>query len=267
MFGMSGDEILKGTPPTYENKNFKDWLKYYCSRNHWDRTKYVENALDEEGDGYFKPTLKLFLYNVYCDIRNWNICCFVRYWWKKIFSKDHLAGREIWDAKSNLAAYNLKVIRAFRNSERMGYPSYFSEYDENAWKSKEEYEQAIEDGRMGGGGEKAWEEVLDRIIMAFEYITIEGSFEKQSEWFIKYFGMDPYDKTNKCNEDISYTYRNIDEKKNIGCTSSSKMPDLDKVEWCTKSVSYMNMPLIFYAEEVVQNNLELFGKFFQNLWD
>ena len=102
--------------------------------------------------------------------------------------------------------------------------------------------------------------------MALEYAVAELDMKKQSKWFIKYFGMDPYD-DNKCNENIHYSYREIGAPKNIACTSSSKMPDLDKVEWCKKSISYFNSELKNYAAGIVQNGFELLGKHWQNLWD
>jgi len=121
---------------------------------------------------------------------------------------------------------------------------------------------------MIGGGEAEWNKILDHIEMSLEFTESRyKSFKNQSKWFIKYFGMDPYEENNLVNEHISYNYKEINCPKNIACTSSSKMPDLDKVEYCIKSTSYHNIPLVHYAEECVAYGYEFFGKYLRYMWD
>lgn len=276
MFGFN-DEVLKGDPPYHNYKAKKkarpfkqkvtEWYRDYCQDHHWDRGVQLTEMLDKDGDSYVKPSLKLFAYNVYRNLRGWYPIYRTRMICQKIFRANHISDNELWDLQYPLAKYNLKYIKAFRESERNGYPSCFSEYNENEWKTKVEYDEKIADGSMIGGGEKAWEKVLDLIIMSLEFIVIDGNKKKETEWYLKYFGMCPYEENNECNRHTSYDYREIDAPKTIGSTHSSKMPDLDKVEWATKSTSWLNMELIFYAEDCVNYGLELFGKFFRSMWD
>jgi hypothetical protein len=80
--------------------------------------------------------------------------------------------------------------------------------------------------------------------------------------------MDPHDKTNKCNEHIRYDFKESNPKnKHYGHTMSSKMPDLDTVDYCVKTTSYMNTDLIYYAEECVNEGFKLFGENYLSFWD
>jgi len=270
MFGLGNEEILKGTPPNWKDKekfNFKEWYKDYCQDYHWDWSVQSSYISDENGDGFVPSSYKLFVYNMYRKFRGWHPIYVIRMAVQRIFRKNHLSDNMLWDARTPLIKYSYKIVKAFKESERNGYPSDFSEYNEHEWKSEDEYKQAIADGKLKGGGFAAWEKVLDIILMAMEHEISESSLKKQSEWYLKYFGMDPHDDTNKCNEYINYSYREIDAKKNIGSTLSHQMPDLDKVEWCTKEVHHSNLDLIRYAEECVQYGFELYGKYILSLWD
>ena len=268
MFGYGNEEILKGNPPRYDKKEtLSEKLKYFCSKHHWDKGIQYGQMLDENSDGYVKPTLKLFLYNCYRELRGWGPIFGLRMNCQKIFRKNHMSDNQLWDLQYPLSKYVYKYLKAFKDQERNGYPGVFSEYNENEWQSKEEYDQAILDGKMFGGGGDAWEKVLNHILMSLEYIVLEGNSKKESEWFIKYFGMDPYKENEEVNKYIKFEYRDIDAKKYIGCAMSGTQPNLDKVEWCTKSTSYLNHELIHYAEEVVSAGLCELGYWWRNFWD
>lgn len=223
------DKILKGNPPKYDQKLYKQF--WWSIWRFFDRIRYK-----------------------------------IKFLFKKIFNKYHLSGAEIWEPAFTMAPKILRYLYAYRDSERMGYPSIFSEYEDGRWPNKEDYLKEIKSGTIIGGGQERWEEYLNHIIMSFEYLAWETNDKKRKEWFLKYFGFDPYEEID-INRHISYHYRELKEKEHIASAMSSELPDLEKCEWAFKSVSYHNLDLIRYAEELVQQGFELFGKFYWNLWD
>ena len=261
------DTMLKGVEPDYKPKNFKEWVRDYCNDFHYDRAKHYEEILDKDGDGYSKPTFGLFMYNVYRKLIRFLKWYEIKMCLQRIFRPSHISDNMIWNAYHYMAKDILKMLYMFKKHERHGYPGYFAEYHENEWKSKKEYDDKIESGEMEGGGFEAWERTLDHIIMAFEYIVYEGHHKKETEWFMKHFGMDPYLDNDERNMNVNYHYREIDAPKGIGSTMSSTPPDLDKVTWAKKSVYYINGELIRYAEHVVADGIYLYAKFFRSFWD
>jgi len=266
MFGFGNETILKGNPPKYEKekKTFKIWYRDFCQDYHYDRAAQLEEIMDENGDSYVKPHFKLFLYNCYRGIKSWGPIFSLRMKTQRLFTG--ISDDMLWNLDYPIAKYCLKLVKAYKKMERHGYPGCFSEYSENEWKSREEYDEAIANGRMIGGGPEAWEKILDTIIMAFEFITFEYK-DKPEKWYLKYFGMNPYEKGYECNAHARYEYKELNNKPNYGCTMSSNKPDLEKVEWCTYEKSYHNLELVMYAEHCVDYGCQLFGDFFRCLWD
>jgi len=260
--------MLKGVEPDYKNKTFKEWYRYYCSEYHWNRGQQVEEMLDPEGDSYPKPSFLLFLYNFYkktlYNVLHWHR---IKWFFQRKFRKNKLSNVEIWDAKSTLSSFIYKVLVAYKKYDRSGYPGIFSEYNENEWGTIEKYNEAIAEGRLIGGGAEAWEKVLDIMLMAFEYLNWEGHHKKQTEWFIKYFGMDPYLDGDERNKEIKYYYKPYNAGPHVGQIMSDQKPNLDECEWVKESISYINFELINYAEHCVQIGIETFAHYFQNLWD
>jgi len=262
MFGENC-KILKGTPPSYEDKTLYEKYRWFCQEYHWDKSLTWKAASDLEGDGYVKPSPKLFLYNLCKKTWNWNPLWRFRQWCQTKFRKNGLSDSMVWNALNPMAKYNLKILKAFKESERNGHPSAFSEYSEKEWESREEYDEQLRCGKIQGGGMEAWNKVLDHIIMSLEYVVNEGDHKWEEKWF----GMNPYDETNECNKYVTYDYRMINEMKGFASAMSGKIPSLDEVEWCTERTSFHNTELVFYAEEVVNYGLELLGKHFRNFWD
>jgi hypothetical protein len=94
---------------------------------------------------------------------------FVRFVMQRIFRKDHIADLDLFDLDLNLALYIYPRIKAFVKAEKPGYPGYFAEYLESEWKSREEYDKAVKEGKIAGGGAEAWNAVLQEILFAFEW--------------------------------------------------------------------------------------------------
>jgi hypothetical protein len=217
-----------------------------------------------------EPSLYLFIFNCYKKFRGWMPIYQLRMHLQETFRRNHLADCMIWEMQFYLAKDILRYLNAFKKHPRSGYPGCFSEYNENEWKNKEDYDAAITEGRILGGGEAAWEKIIDECIMAFEYVVNDGNFKKESAWFIKHFGMDPHaeDQVNKYEK---WEYRYKDDPKHIGCTMSfneePKCKEGQEFEFCKHSIHYGNTTLITYAEEVVNIRLEQFGRFFRSFWD
>ena len=226
------------------------------------RGKGMDNFEDDLWDGLpFEPTP--FIKKLW----SWGPIWRFRQWCQASFRRNGLSDSMVWNAHTTMSEYCYKVLLAYKKSERGGYPSVFQGYEERQnYMSKEEYEEKIKSGEFMGGGENAWEATLDHIIMALEYHAIRDT-RKYGEWFVRYFGMDPHEENNKCNEYIDYEYRDIGEHKSIACTWSSQKPDPSKVEWCTEKRGYYNGELAWYAEGCVQYGLELLGRFWTQMWD
>jgi hypothetical protein len=260
--------MIKGENPWTKKETFYEKIRYFCSKHHWNKGEQLSAILDEAGDGYPKPTIKLFLYNCIMELRGWTPLYRLRMLISRFYNHG-LSENEIWEAGHTMSKYALKVLKAFKKSERHGYPGSFSEYNEHEWKSVESYNEAIKEGRIIGGGTEAWEKVLDHIIMALEFRVYDGHNKFQHDWYLKWFGMDPYDESNECNRAESYEYRYKDDPKSIGGRMGGPIPpeDFDKCEYIQKTTMHINFELIRYAEDVVQDGYELLGFWWGNLWD
>jgi len=222
----------------------------------------------------------------------------IKVFFQRIFDKDHLSPNDIWNLSHSLAPKILTYLTRFKKMERHGYPGYFSEYNENEWKSKEEYEEAVAKGNfdpdVAAGtitGPEKWEQILDKMIFAFEWLVkIDGGGmfnDKITIPFYKKWGLkDPHAKV-KENERIDYVYemtpeyiKEQEEKNDIvmkfGGLSSEMMSsegDLhiknpEKYKLLGSKVIYYNIEYeIEVIEKRVQEGLDLFSKFYRSLWD
>jgi hypothetical protein len=260
-------EMIKGEDPWGPNKKetLYEKLQYFCSKHHWDASKLIEVS----EDGFCKPTVKLFLYNCWRDLWCWTPIYHTRMRLQRLFRSDHLSDNQIWEAGFYMSKYCLKMLYAFKKYDRHGYPSTFSEYNENEWNSKEDYNDAIKRGDLLGGGPSEWEKVLDHIIMALEFKAFEGNEKKMHDWWIKYFGMDPWDETNECNKYVKYDFCYKDDPSSLGSHMSFGKPpeDIDRCEYLKKETCYGNTELMLYANKIVQLGFIQMGTFWESLWD
>ena len=272
-------EVLKGENPmvTWKRekaaRSLKERMRDYCQEYHWDHVQQMSYKIPKDmggcsDDSYVPFSWRLFFYNALQRAIRIPILFRIRMWWQAAHRPYGLSDNKLWSADTAIAKFSLAALSLYKKLDRMGYPSIFSDYneDEHRWKDRAEFDEAIANGTHLGGSEKAWEATLDHIIMALEHVALSGDSKEESKWFLKYFGSDPFEET-KVNEYVSYDYRPIERKPYIGSVSSSEMPNLDEVEYCVKTTNYMNSELIFYAEDCVAYGLEKFGCFFKNLWD
>lgn len=187
----------------------------------------------------------------------------IKWFLQKIFRSHHSSDCDLWNLYSHLAPTILKKLKAFRDQKFNGYPSYFSEYRENEWSDKKEYEKAKEEGKIDGGGMDAWLEVLDEMIFAFEYIVDYDSYYNRERFLKKYNLRDPHEKISE-NKKVSYIYRHGDN-----LVSSDNPPEKENRGYTYKgeAVTYYNIDLEIQYGERAQKGLDLFSKFFMNLWD
>lgn len=201
-----------------------------------------------------------------------NLPYMFKMFFQKVFRKDHVSNNQIWDCCSYLARYIYPRIKRFYEGKRVGYPSAFIEYDEGGgtgFKNKQKYDQAKKDGWIEGGGPEAWEEVLKEIFFAFEFMKAE----EDNKFFKKVFAPKYGDWHEKKEENLckSRWFKEKDGNMTMTCGEQDNV-DLDKWEprdppdWDREPFYYdieLHKEFIYRA----QKGLELFGKYFNNLWD
>ena len=243
-----------------------------------------------------KVTLRIRIKRIFHFFEGWFYS--VKVFFQRLFDKDHLSPNDIWNLSWSLAPKIYKYILRFKKMERNGYPGYFSEYNENEWKCKEDWKQAVKDGRFDPdvsagtiSGKDKWEQILDKILFSFEWLTqIEGCLsDRKAQAFYDKWGLkNPYAE-NEENKRVDYIYEMLPNyikeqedndktglMKDYGglapeCMSSQSdlhIKDPDKYRLLGEKVMYYNIEYeMDVIEKRVQEGLDLFGKYFRNLWD
>jgi hypothetical protein len=182
---------------------------------------------------------------------------------QKICRWNHIPDCDLWEADSTMAKRLLPVLYAFKKMERHGFPSSYSEYEKNSgWSSQEEDNKALQEGKVKGGGEKAWEADINHIILSLEYVAFADNNKKITKWYIDNFGMDPYS-DDVYNKYKYYTYRNKDGTGGM----SFYAPPKNEVSDLKEHITYGNHELLEYIEKYTSAGLEKFGKMFRAFWD
>jgi len=117
MFGLDKEEILKGENPHADRvkkrkqRSLKEKFRDYCQYHHWNRSEQLKQFSNiEDGDGYVKPTFTLFMYNIWMNFIDKTPYYNMKYLLQKIFRKNHIADRELWNVGDNIARIALKYI-------------------------------------------------------------------------------------------------------------------------------------------------------------
>jgi hypothetical protein len=146
---------------------------------------------------------------VFCRItyRDQNFFCGIKYTFQKLLRPYHASDIDLWNLDGHMAKVLCPKLIAYKKMKRHGYPRAFIEYFKNEWESKDEYDNAIREDKIKGGGPEAWEKVLDEIIFAFEWHLYckdtLGTDKHGIKFFEKYGYKNPYAKTDK-NKSVSY---------------------------------------------------------------
>lgn len=163
----------------------------------------------------------------------------VKYFFQKIFRKNHTSDRELWNLYGVIIKHMYPKLLAFKKLNRAGYPIGFSEFDDSmGYTNKEEYDKAIADGDMFGGGMEAWNKILDEIIFACEY-TLHDEYDKKYKFFYEKWNLeDPH------------------EVKEENRSDSLFGGDF-----------YYNVKLDMEYSKRAQNGFKLLGEYMLSLWD
>lgn len=170
----------------------------------------------------------------------------VRHFLQKLFHKNHTSYREIWNLHSYMAPYIYRKLKAFYEADRVSYPMAFSEYDERLFPSKEEYDKAMAEGVIVGGGSEGWENALREMLFAFDfYANADSGNKKQEKKFYKRWNLEnPFEEKEENKHISSIDFLNDGER-----------------------VFYHNFELEQKYYKRAQKGAELFGKYFTSLWD
>jgi len=188
-------------------------------------------------DDWAYEHMPTFLYRLPSNIKD--IFYNIQYLLQLIFRKNHVPDRQVWNAGYYIVEYAYPRVKAFIESERMGFPAEFSNYSEDeGWESKEQYDKAIKDGKITGGGQEAWKKILNEILFACEY-TIHNDGKEIKNFWEKWDLEDPH------------------EKKESNKTES----------FINGKPFYYNVKLDMTYQQRAQKGLELLGKYILNLWD
>jgi hypothetical protein len=238
--------------------------------------KSLRNILEDDSDFLSddedKPKIRRF--SIFNFLKLHLKDCFynIQYMLQRIFRSNHIADIDRWNMGFCMARWLYPRIKAFVAQNRHGYPGCFSEYHENEWKCREEYDQAVRDGKILGGGAEAWNNILQEILFAFEWLLEYDDWksEKRRDAFCKKWGLrNPHEKSIE-NKRVGYVYDCLEPGL---ATCISEEPELDKKEpekyrFRKRYVYYYD---VRYDTEVIgkraQEGFEAFGKYFQNFWD
>lgn len=221
------------------------------------------------------------------------------YWWRRIsdyyYNRKYSIQRlikgysdvDIFSFYSEISKVILPRLIRYRNKHH-GFPGIFSEYNENEWKNREEYEKAVEEKRILGGGSIAWEEILDKMIFSYTHILVEDNMgmggtklERKliKEYFEKYG--DVWTKTDDNLKIHSYHYFENPNPKDGMDTVSVYVSEEDfndelvekykkdglEYKGFKKRTYHHNDKLEKELNDKCDEGLLLFGKYFRNLWD
>jgi hypothetical protein len=231
----------------------------------------LQNVLEEESSFFDFDFKKRKFYQKFFSMLRWRTRGFydeIKYSVQRLFRPHHLSNIDLWGFQYTMAKWIYPRLKKFISMERHGYPGIFSEYCENEWANREGYDKAIADGIHLGGGSEAWEQTLNEIIFAFEWMLHFDEYKDRTQqdkfckkWNIK----NPYEK-NLENKTIHYVYEMQDG------TCIAHEPDLDEKEpekyrYKRRTVGYHNVNAVIEIQERAQKGFELFGKYFMSFWD
>jgi len=192
---------------------------------------------------------------------------------------------DIFSFYSEISRVTLPRLIQYRNKLN-GFPGIFSEYNENEWKNREDYEKAIDEKRILGGGSETWEKILDKMIFSFTHILVEDSMggtkleKKLVKEYIEKYG-DVRAETDDNLKNHSYHYFENPNPKHDMDTASVYVPEEDfnnelvekykkdglVYKGLKKRTYYHNEKLEKELNDKCDEGLMLFGKYFRNLWD
>jgi len=164
---------------------------------------------------------------------------------QRLTRPSHASDTDLWDLSELMIRRLLPMILAFRKMEKNSIPMDFIEYSEKSWewKSKDEYENAIKEGRIKGGGTEGWEKTIDEIIFAFEWYLYCRHRSAQGEDALKFYEKYGY----------KNPYAEIEENKSVSLNG--------------EFVQYRNEQIVDEIEKRADKGFKIFFEYFLDFWD
>lgn len=195
----------------------------------------------------------------------------IKWSFQKLVRLSHASDCDLWNLSDHLVDIILPKLKAFKEMPRLGFPGIFSDFDKEhagPWANKEEYDKDVANGDIVGGGEEAWEKVIDEMIFAFEYIKADNH-TKYYKKFVEKYGCDWFEKKPE-NRIVKLWYTNPETGCAMMIGEDGKKPD---APWILNENSFFSKPFYYNsslhmeASSRAQKGFELFGKHFMGLWD
>ncbi|MDC7239212.1 MAG: hypothetical protein PQJ50_02510 [Spirochaetales bacterium] len=241
----------------------------------------IDDGIEGFGDfmhKYFRPIYHLFMHYIP------NLRFKGKAHIQRLARRNHLSDSDNWNACYSMAPGILKRLRAFRDFSQQhghGYPSYFSEWGYEGCTDKygglgitrDKYEQAKARGVYGGGEMKGWHDALNEMIFGFEYHLYSDGTDKQRDSFFRRWSLsDPYRETE---ENLSWSYIYDTEDRSRMFCGRERHDEIQRdseglyggYHILGKSRTYINSEEVRILAERAQKGMELFGKFYWNIWD
>jgi len=195
-----------------------------------------------------------------------NIPYCLKMFFQKLFRANHISDNEIWSMYSYIVKNTLPRLQAFKKAKRVSFQVTSENYDYAG--AYEEERQKLEIQR--------WETVLEKILFAFEF-TYQENFsgrkakriekkikEKYGDWDAKTPDNKSYHFWKRKNNEMSELVSSPIELSKEDIARYSKEYGKD---WAEKNCFYYNVELHSSLHTMANEGFELFGKYFQGLWD
>ena len=190
----------------------------------------------------------------------------LRMFCQKLFRPNHIPDNEIWNLDCYLVKLILPRLQAFKKAKRVSYQVV----------NKETYDYMLPNEEMDKKEAEAWEDVLDRMIFAFEFAYQEAFDNRKAKKLRKKikekFGdWDGETENNKHyflwkkNDNGSYTSASFFEE--LSSEDILRYEKEDGKNWLKEQTFYYNVQLHSELQKKATEGFELFGKYFQGLWD
>jgi hypothetical protein len=194
--------------------------------------------------------------------------------WQRFLSPSHLAPYDAWECSSQLVKKIYPYLLNFKNAKRIGIPIFEGSSPQIRRLS------AGEENEQFKTNEKKWEDILDKILFAFEYTYQECFSDRLAKKLKRKIAREYGDVDKVCEENKCYhLWRTvIDDNGREACqfcNDPTELTEKDKEtlrkengeDWLEKSVFYYNSALHVELEIKAQEGFKLFGEYFGNLWD
>ena len=187
-----------------------------------------------------------------------NIIEEIKYRFQRLVRSHGCSDRDLCFMDYTFAKTILPKLKAYKATQADKYPVAFMTWNQlkecGIFRTKQSFDKAVKNGEHIGGGAAKWEEALEDMIFAFEFVIADSGSEKEEAKFRKNHG--DYLAEIPSNKQVTQWYREGDYL----TTEKTKTP-------YAKEIYYFNDKMYDTFEERAEKGLELFGKYFRYLHD